>query len=84
MSKRKVWVASISNYEHYIVEPEDISSLMYLSGRMRHVSGYPKRLTAADGAAQLCSNISFEEVEMDENEVEELPAAAPTPRLEPF
>lgn len=80
MLKRRVWVASIG-YEQFIVEPEDIGTVMYLAGRIRRCEGYPRRVSADDDP--VCSSINFEEVEMDENEVLPEPAP-PRPRLEPF
>lgn len=36
----KAWIASIG-YEQFIIQPEDVASLMYLSARLQKVSGYP-------------------------------------------
>lgn len=85
MSKRRVWVASIG-YEQFIVEPEDIGTVMYLVGRIQRCEGYPRRVSAAD--EPVCSSINFEEVEFGENEVEPVEPVEPAPptpaRLEPF
>ena len=76
MPKRKVWVAKISHYDQYIVQPEDVASLMYLTGRMRRVGGYPLRLDTDDDPLPLCSDIQFVEVELPDDEPERL---IPTP-----
>lgn len=76
MSKRSVWIASIG-YETFMVEPEDVGTIMYLSNRLRRVEGYPRRASAT--SELVCKSITFEEVEFDdENEVAQ-DVLVPTP-----
>jgi hypothetical protein len=79
--KRKVWVAKISYYDQYVVEPEDMHMLMCLAQRMRRVIGHPPVIDT-DDPAPLCSDIAFMEIEFPENEMP--PLLGPTPPPEEF
>ena len=74
--KRKVYSANIG-FLSYIVEPEDIAALMYLSGRMTQLEGYPRKVAAEQ--TPLCTAVEFVEVEFGANandeELSPIPAA---------